>query len=689
MALGARATRSSFRGRPPARAPVDAAASDPPPLAAMLSLHQVEKRAGGRLLYEGVSLRIARGERWGLVGPNGSGKTTLLRILTGEEEVDAGRVARRRDLTLGYLRQEAVGAADETPLLVHTTGSRGEVAEVEAALAEVEARLAGGGSREELAAWAEEQGRLFERFQALGGFDLEARAEAILHGLGFRQADLPRPIRTLSGGWRMRAELARLLLAAPDLLLLDEPTNHLDLASVEWLEGYLKGFPGAILLISHDRTFLNHLVTKVASVEGGTVVTYRGNYDAFEHQQAERRALQAQAAANQERQIRDTERFIARFRSQANKARQVQSRIKQLARMERIEVEQEGAAVHIRFPQPPRAGRVVVELDGVDKGYGETAVYRDLSLTLQRGERIALAGPNGAGKSTLLKLLAGVELPDRGEVRLGSNVRRAYFSQHSADTLHDERTLLEEVRAVAHDRTTTELRALLGRFLFPGDAVEKRVGVLSGGERSRLALARLLVHPPNLLLLDEPTNHLDMAAREALAAALEEYTGTVVLITHDRHLLQQVAREILVVERDPEGHEPATVTLFPGDYAAYQRGRVEAARSPARPKGTKPSGRRRNREAQRRAKAEVNRLKREVGELEQALEAVMEEQSALTERLADPDLYHNDATLFDETVRRHQEVERHSAELTERWEARLAALEAAEATLAETGGAMG
>ncbi|RMF82139.1 MAG: ABC transporter ATP-binding protein [Nitrospirae bacterium] len=649
----------------------------------MVSLSQVEKSAGGRLLYRGVSLRIAPGERWGLVGPNGAGKTTLLRILAGEEEVDAGRVSRRRGLTIGYLRQEAVGQADETPLLVHVTGARGELAAIEAELARVEAALAAGGPRERLAALAAEQGRLFERFEQLGGYDLEARAEAILHGLGFRRAQLAAPVASLSGGWRMRAELARLLLTGPDLLLLDEPTNHLDLASVEWLEAHLRTYPGALLLISHDRTFLNHLVEKIASLEGGRLVTYRGNYDAFERQRAERRAVQAQAAANQERAIRDAERFIARFRAQANKARQVQSRIKQLERLARVEVESEAPSVAIRFPQPPRASRVAVELKGVDKAYGETRVYRDLHLTLERGQRVALVGPNGAGKSTLMKLLAGVERPDRGSVRLGSRVVRGYFSQHTADTLHPERTVLEEVKAVAEGRTETELRALLGRLLFRGEAVEKRVAVLSGGERTRLALARLLVRPPNLLLLDEPTNHLDMAAREALAAALAEYTGTLVLITHDRHLLGRVAREILAVERDPDGRAPATVTLFPGDYEAYRRAQAEAARPAPRPEGRPRRPARADRAARRRAKAEVNRLRREVARLEQELEAVMAEQEALGARLADPELYHADPDGFAEAARRHEEAGARAAALTEAWEQALAALEQAEAALGE------
>jgi ATP-binding cassette subfamily F protein 3 len=662
----------------------------------MLSLQDVHKQFGGRVLYTGVSLRIEQGGRWGLVGPNGSGKTTLLGIITGEQEVDGGQVGRRRDLTVGYLRQE-VEDVGEAPLLVSVTGSQGEVAAIEARLAEVTAALSHPiADHDRLHALVEEQGHLFERFTHLGGFDLEARAERILLGLGFRKDDFPKPVSRLSGGWRMRAALARLLLAEPDILLLDEPTNHLDLAAVVWLEGYLQEFPGAILLISHDRTFLNNLTRDIASVENGRVATYKGNYDAFVRQQAERRAQLMAAKENQERKIREAERFIERFRAKATKARQVQSRVKQLEKIERIELEDDAATMRLRFPQPPRSGKVVAEVAGVEKHFGATCVYGGLDVTIQAGQKIALVGANGVGKSTLMKLLAGIVEPDAGEVRLGTNVTRAYFSQHSSETLTTSNTILQEVTAVAPDRPMAELRAILGAFLFTGDDVEKPIAVLSGGEKSRVALARLLVRPANFLLLDEPTNHLDMAARAVLEQALHAYTGTLVLITHDRYLIGSVVNHILEIdrERDTPG-ATARVQLYPGSYDAYLYAREQAAKEAAavatpdadddagRERAATKADRQAQREERRRLKNAAAGLRREVQRLEAEVETAMAEGTDLAQRLADPEFYNQDPAAFADCVRRHEEVEERSAALTHEWEERLQALETAEARLDE------
>jgi ATP-binding cassette subfamily F protein 3 len=666
----------------------------------MLSLQDVHKQFGARVLYTGVNLRIEQGGRWGLVGPNGSGKTTLLGIITGEEEVDGGRVGRRRDLTVGYLRQEVEEAGD-APLLVSVTGSQGEVAAIEARLAQVTAALSHPiADADRLHALVEEQGHLFERFAHLGGFDLEARAERILLGLGFRKDDFPRPVSLLSGGWRMRAALARLLLAEPDILLLDEPTNHLDLAAVVWLEGYLQEFPGAILLISHDRTFLNNLARNIAAVENGRVVTYKGNYDAFVRQQAERRALLVAAKDNQERKIRETERFIERFRAKATKARQVQSRVKQLDKIERIALEDDAATMRLRFPQPPRSGKVVVEIDELTKHFGSTCVYDGLDLTIQAGQKIALVGPNGVGKSTLMKLLAGFVEPDVGEIRLGTNVTRAYFSQHSSETLTATHTILQEITAVAPDRSMSELRAILGAFLFTGDDVDKQIAVLSGGEKSRVALARLLVRPANFLLLDEPTNHLDMAARAVLEQALRAYTGTLVLITHDRHLIGTVANYILEIERDRDTPgATARVQLYPGSYDAYLYAREQAAKEAAdsvagaaaaggngaagRERADAKADRQAQREERRRLKNAATSLRREVERLEADVEAAMAAVASLGERLADPEFYASDPAGFEACVRSHQEAEGRADALTHEWEERLQALEAAEARLDE------
>ena len=504
----------------------------------MLTVSELSKSFGGRILFEEAALQINRGDRIALVGPNGAGKSTLFLILLGIEEADAGRVAMQRGVRVGFLPQETVPVNDETVLKLATATLRD----------------AGSGHRDALDE---------ERFASNDLQQLEAKAKRILRGLSFRETDFARRARTMSGGWIMRAHLARLLVTEPDLLLLDEPTNHLDLESVVWLQSYLTWYSGAILMISHDRAFLNALAERIIEIDQRKLAAYRGNYDDYVAQKAARQELALAALKNQQREIKHLQTFIDRFGAKNTKASQAQSKRKQIERMDKLEApEMRNRNLAFRFPQPERSGRKVIELRDIHHAYGETVVYRGIGLTIERNQRTVFVGPNGSGKSTLLKLLGGVLPVQRGARVLGHNVQVGYCSQHRADTLNLDRTVLEEAADCGATVPEQTVRTMLGAFLFREDEVFKPVKVLSGGEKSRLVLAKLLINPPNFLLMDEPTTHLDMASIEALVEALRQYEGTLVFISHDVYFIQSIATSVLHVRG-------GQLTFYPGDYDYY------------------------------------------------------------------------------------------------------------------------
>ena len=537
----------------------------------MIHVQNLSKQYGDKVLFDDLSWHVKPGQRIGLVGPNGAGKTTLLRVICGELTPDAGTVTRAKRLELGLLEQE-VDPFGEESVLEEAVAAFAEVRAMGHEIRVIQQGLATGqGDHDALLA---RLGGLQEQFEVQGGYEIEARAKKVLSGLGFDEADMARPAREFSGGYMMRIALARMLLRKPDLMMLDEPTNHLDLESLAWFEQFLADYEGTIVVISHDRWFLNRVVDNVAELANGQINVYTGNYDAYLKQRQERRELLEKAAARQGKQIAETERFIERFRAKATKAKAVQSRVRALEKVDRIEIGPDSRTMGaFRFPQPPRSGRVVAELSGVIKRYGDLVVYAGLDLLLEREERVAFVGPNGAGKSTLLKVLAGRLPIDAGTRTIGHNVTVSYFAQHQVELLDPRKTVLEEMESNADYDTQPLIRGLLGRFLFSGKDVDKPVSVLSGGEKSRLALAKMLLAPANLLLLDEPTNHLDVAARESLEQALREFTGTICFISHDRYFIQAVANKVVEV-----GGGVAEIT--PGTYDYYLWKKAQAADEP-------------------------------------------------------------------------------------------------------------
>jgi ATP-binding cassette subfamily F protein 3 len=673
------------------------------PRVSLVVLEHVSLHFGGRRIVEDLNLRVAEGDRVGLIGPNGSGKTTLLRLIAREQAPDGGAVRFPRGVRIGWLPQDIVVAGGRTLMELCRSAVPGRTtieAELASAEQDYEAALGNGGDEEAILEGAARLADLHERLSHFETIYSDHEAKRILAGLGFDEKDHHRDVAELSGGWRMRGVLASLLFSRPDVMLLDEPTNHLDMPSVAWFSDFLKRYAHPFVLISHDREFLNEQINRVVSLEVETVRQYKGNYEAYLKQRAEEEEILENKAANLEREREKTMQFINRFRAQATKARAVQSRIKALEKMESVETFRKRRVMSFQFPPTARAGHEVAMLRGVRKAYGDHVVLPSVTTTVYRGDRIGIIGPNGAGKTTLLKMIAG-ELPkDGGEIEYGHHVKPGYYAQHHAELLHPKNSVVDEVSHVNRELGLTRVRTVLGSLLFSGDDVDKTIGVLSGGERARVALAKLLLDPGNFLLLDEPTNHLDLESTESLIETLETFDGTMIFVSHNRALIRRLATKIWAVEA-------GQVTEYQGNLDDYMRqwrlryaGEPEgdakskkpaaaAAPTPAKPPTERPpkparedEKKRRREEAGRRSERtkQVAKLEKKVAELEARVGELEDKQKERNDRLCHPASFANDKERFETLTALQVDAEK-IEELTMRWEEAQSELDRARAEL--------
>ncbi|MBG8555554.1 ribosomal protection-like ABC-F family protein [Hymenobacter guriensis] len=631
----------------------------------MISITDLDFHFGSRTLYDKASLHIKPKDKIGLIGLNGRGKSTLLRILVGEYKPDGGSISMSKDVSLGFLNQDLLSYDSHEPILIVAMQAFAEALDVQKKIDEVLLEFETNYTDD----LVEKLAALQDRFESLGGYTMQARTEEILEGLGFTTEELQKPLKLFSGGWRMRVMLAKILLQQPSLLLLDEPTNHLDLPSIKWIENYLAGYEGAVIIVSHDREFLDRTTNTTVEVTGGKLVPYAGNYSYYLEEKEERNAIQKGAFENQQAQIKQAERFIERFKAKASKAKQAQSRVKALDKLERIEdVAQADAKVNIKFNFTVTPGRHILRMEHVSKKYGEKLIFRDTHVHIERGDKIALIGANGKGKSTLMRLVAGSEAPTNGNHQLGHNVIMSFYAQHQLESLRIENEILQEMVEAGSKRSEMELRSVLGSFLFTGDEVYKKIKVLSGGEKSRVALAKTLISEANFLLLDEPTNHLDMQSVNILIQALDQYEGTYIVISHDRFFVENVANKIWYIE-DYQLKE------YPGTYAEWEQwmdDREKAAKKAGlpSPSASKPLPKEEKKVEASPAKTpspDQKKALKELAEVEKKIEESEKELARYETQLADPQIYQNAAQLKDATLK-FEQVKKELAQLNDRWE---------------------
>ncbi len=632
----------------------------------MISISNISYFIGGRPLYEDASMFIRPNDKIGLIGLNGRGKSTLLKIINGDLSINSGSISKAKDCTIGFLNQDLLSYQTEDAILTVAMEAFKEAVDTQRQIEKILHKL----ETEYSDDLVDKLTKLQEKFEHLDGYTMQAKAEEVLEGIGFTTKDLHRPLREFSGGWRMRVMLAKLLLEKPSCLMLDEPTNHLDLPSIEWVENYLRSYEGAVVIVSHDRTFLDNVITKTVEVTNQQLVTYEGNYSFYLEEKELREEIQNNAYENQQAKIRQTERFIERFRSKATKARQVQSRVKALERMDMInEVVSDAATVNFKFTFNQPSGRHVVTLKDVSKAYGSLQILKHASATIERGDKIALIGANGKGKSTLLRIIANTE-PVEGERTIGYNVIYGFFAQHQLESLHVDNEILDELKQSGSNKTEQELRNVLGCFLFSDEDVFKKIKVLSGGEKSRVALAKTLISEANFLLLDEPTNHLDFISENILIQALQQYQGSFVVVSHNRHFVSQVANKIWYIEN----HE---IKEYPGTYEEYEYWRKSTEQSVAKPEAPtkkQPAPVSKPAPSHQQNDKKVKVLNSEIKKSEERIIKLEEEKKQIEDQLAKPEVY-SDFSKLGDFQKQFEKVQESLTAENQKWEALLTELE--------------